>query len=45
VGYVEEVSADGTQIIFSDMNGLAGPWGVYTSGWVSATRWPKYIYR
>lgn len=36
VGYVEQVSADGTQIIYSDMNGLAGFDRVGTSGWVSA---------
>jgi surface antigen len=36
VGYVEQVSADGSQIIYSDMNGLRGFNQVGTSGWVSA---------
>ena len=53
VGYVEQVSADGSQIIYSDMNGLAG-WGRRgVSGWVSATNGfdggrfsdVEYIYR
>ena len=45
VAVVEQVSADGSQIIFSDMNGLAG-WGrVGTSGWVSASTFQHYIYR
>jgi len=49
VGYVEQVSADGTQIIYSDMNGLAG-WGrVGVSDWVSASSFDghsdvEYIY-
>ena len=45
VGIVDEVSADGTLIKYSDMNGLAG-WGrVGRSDWTSATRFQKYIYR
>ncbi len=45
VGVVEEVSADGTMIKYSDMNGLAG-WGrVGYSDWTSVTRFQKYIYR
>lgn len=52
--YVEEVSADGTMIKYSDMNGLAG-WGrvgkswergqyVSNGGWAPASLF-KYIYR
>lgn len=37
VGYVEQVSADGSQIIYSDMNGLAGWGNVGVSGWSSAS--------
>jgi surface antigen len=37
VGYVEQVSADGSQIIYSDMNGLAGWGNVGVSGWTSAS--------
>jgi surface antigen len=45
VAIVEEVSADGTQMKYSDMNGLAG-WGrVGYSGWVSSSYYPHYIYR
>jgi len=36
VGYVEQVSADKSQIIYSDMNGLKGFNKVGVSGWVSA---------
>jgi len=44
VAYVEAVSDDGSQIQYSDMNGLAG-WGrVGYSGWVSASTFPHYIY-
>ncbi|HET9174147.1 MAG TPA: LysM peptidoglycan-binding domain-containing protein [Candidatus Saccharimonadales bacterium] len=44
VAIVEAVSADGTQIKYSDMNGIAG-WGrVGYSGWVSASTFPHYIY-
>lgn len=45
VAYVEEVSADGSQIKYSDMNGLAGYGRVGYSGWVSASYFPHYIYR
>lgn len=45
VGFVEEVSADGNMIKYSDMNGLAR-WGVVGySGWVSARTFSNYIYR
>ena len=46
VGYVEEVSADGSMIKYSDMNGLAG-WGRvgYSDDWVPASKFPHYIYR
>lgn len=45
VAYVEDVSADGTMIKYSDMNGLAG-WGrVGYSDWVSYTHFQHYIYR
>jgi surface antigen/LysM repeat protein len=46
VGYVESVSEDGSMIIYSDMNGLAG-WGrVGRSGWVPATsKYQRFIYR
>ena len=45
VGVVEAVSADGTKIKYSDMNGLAG-WGnaAVTKDWVSAAGY-DYIYR
>lgn len=44
VAYVEAVSPDGSMIKYSDMNGLAG-WGrVGYSDWVSASRFPHYIY-
>jgi surface antigen len=43
VAIVQEVSADGTQIKYSDMNGLAG-WGrVGYSDWVSASHFEHYI--
>lgn len=45
VAIVEEVSADGTQIIYSDMNGLAGFGAVGKSGWVPVSRFENYIYR
>lgn len=45
VAYVEAVSEDGTQIKYSDMNGLAGYGRVGYSGWVSASYFPHYIYR
>lgn len=45
VGYVEEVSADGTMMRYSDMNNLAG-WGrVGYSGWLPISTYPNYIYR
>ena len=46
VGVVEAVSADGTMIKYSDMNGLAG-WGrVGYSEWVPAlSKYQKFIYR
>lgn len=45
VAFVEEVSADGSMIKYSDMNGIAR-WGVVGhSGWVSARTYPNYIYR
>jgi surface antigen len=45
VAVVNAVSADGTQIQYRDMNGIAG-WGrVGYSGWVSASRYPHYITR
>jgi surface antigen len=44
VAIVEAVSPDGTQIKYSDMNGIAG-WGrVGYSDWVSASLYPHYIY-
>jgi LysM repeat protein len=47
VGIVQEVSADGTMIKYSDMNGLAG-WGREgrTADWVPArARFQNFIYR
>lgn len=45
VGVIDAVSADGTKIKYSDMNGLAG-WGrVGSSGWVDASRFQHYIYK
>jgi surface antigen len=44
VAIVEAVSADGTQIKYSDMNGLAGWNRVGYSDWVSASSFPHYIY-
>jgi len=44
VAVVEAVSADGTQMKYSDMNGLAG-WGrVGFSDWVSSSYFEHYIY-
>jgi len=44
VAIVEAVSADGSQIKYSDMNGIAG-WGrVGYSDWVSASHFEHYIY-
>jgi len=45
VAIVEAVSADGSKIQYSDMNGLAGFGGVGRSGWVSAGEYTSYIYR
>jgi surface antigen len=45
VAYVEAVSDDGTMIKYSDMNGLAGFGRVGNSDWVSAAKFPHYIYR
>ena len=45
VAYVEAVSPDGTMIKYSDMNGLAGFGRIGYSGWVSASKFPNYIYR
>lgn len=45
VAVVEEVSADGTMIKYSDMNGLAGWNRVGYSDWVSASHFQHYIYR
>lgn len=45
VAIVEAVSADGTQMKYSDMNGIAG-WGrVGYSDWVSSSYFEHYIYR
>jgi surface antigen len=55
VAVVEEVSADGTEIKYSDMNGLAG-WGreghswttgpyVANGGWAPVSKFEHYIYR
>lgn len=46
VAVVEAVSADGTMIKYSDMNGLSG-WGREgtTAEWVPASRFNNYIYR
>lgn len=46
VGVVDEVSADGSMIIYSDMNGLAGFGRVGRSGWVPAhSVYQNFIYR
>lgn len=45
VAYIEEVSADGTQIRYSDMNGLAGFGKVGHSEWTDVSRFSHYIYR
>jgi surface antigen len=44
VAVVEAVSDDKSQIIYSDMNGIAGFGRVGTSGWVSAGTYTSYIY-
>lgn len=45
VAVVEEVSEDGSEIRYSDMNGLAGFNRVGTSGWVPASTYDAYIHR
>lgn len=45
VAIVEQVSPDGSQIIYSDMNGIAGFGRVGVSGWVPTSHFPHYIYR
>jgi surface antigen len=45
VAIVEAVSDDGSQMKYSDMNGLAGFGRVGYSGWVSASYFPHYLYR
>lgn len=46
VGVVEAVSADGTMIKYSDMNGLAGWGAVGYSDWVPVhSKFQKFIYR
>jgi N-acetylmuramoyl-L-alanine amidase len=45
VGVVEAVSADGTSIKYSDMNGLAGWGSVGYSGWEPSSKYEHYIYR
>jgi surface antigen len=43
VAIVTAVSADGSQIQFKDMNGIAGWDRVGYSGWVSSSTYPHYI--
>jgi surface antigen len=43
VAIVNEVSEDGTQIRYRDMNGIAGFAHVGYSGWVSASKFPNYL--
>lgn len=45
VAYIEAVSADGTMIKYSDMNGLAGFGHVGYSDWVPANHFQHYISR
>lgn len=45
VAVVSAVSADGTMIKYSDMNGLAGWGSVGYSGWTPASRFEHYIVR
>lgn len=45
VAIVESVSADGTMIEFSDMNGISGFGRVGFSGLVSASKFQNFIYR
>lgn len=44
VAIVEAISPDGTQMQYSDMNGLAGFDRIGHSGWVPAGKFPHYIY-
>ncbi|HSX31440.1 MAG TPA: LysM peptidoglycan-binding domain-containing protein [Candidatus Saccharimonadales bacterium] len=44
VAVVDAVSADGTQIQYRDMNGIAGFGKVGYSGWVPTTHFQHYIY-
>lgn len=46
VAIVEDVSADGSKIKYSDMNGIAG-WGRAgtTNEWVPASKYENYIYK
>lgn len=45
VAVVEAVSEDGTQIKYSDMNGLAGWGSVGRSDWTSSAKFEHYIYQ
>lgn len=45
VAFVEEVSADGKMIKYSDMNALAGWNAIGFSDWTPATLFENYIYR
>ncbi len=44
VAIVDEVSADGSQIKYSDMNGIAGFNHIGYSDWVPVSHFPNYIY-
>ncbi len=44
VAYVEAVSPDGSQIKYSDMNGIAGFDAIGYSGWVPTSTFEHYIY-
>jgi N-acetylmuramoyl-L-alanine amidase len=43
VAIVDAVSADGTKVEISDMNGIAG-WGRVGTAWESTSTYPHYIY-
>ncbi len=45
VAVITEVSADGTQIKYADMNGVAGYGREGFSGWTSVSKYEHYIYR
>lgn len=45
VAIVDAVSADGTMIKYSDMNGIAGWGAVGNSGWTSPSQFENFIYR